>query len=474
MSDMINPPKLKSLLWEEDEPILYGTLPASPTFQPANNNAPFAPMPNTIAPALPQQAPAPGLSLLDSSTQWSATTGSVGDDERVSEQLNKLLAANSPYVQQARAGAAARANERGLLNSSLAAGAGEEAAIAQSLPIAQQDAATFNKQNLTNQTAQNAAGQFNADAGFKARQLGEQARQFDNDAQQKQQALIETARQFDTDAGLKARTLLEQQRQFDNDQLSKLSMFNRETASKEQMAQLDASTKTYLAKTEAEYKTLMQSSASAAQMYQTYQQEVTRILNSKDLDQPNKQHALDLLQSTLKDGMSLIGYVGNLDLAPLLNFAPGGGAGGAPAPLPSTNTAPGAAPAAGAPAQGGRYPVLATMYQQYLGREADAGGVAAWEQTIDAWFRQGMTGEQINARLTQEFQNSPEGQARGPNPAPYAPPAGQLPPANNPPAPAPAPIDPMRDPSRNPDPNRYSWNGSFWQEFASYGAGGGA
>ena len=58
----------------------------------------------------------------------------------VSGRLNTLLDAESPYIQRARTRAKQFANRRGLLSSSIAAGAGEAAAIDAALPIAQADA----------------------------------------------------------------------------------------------------------------------------------------------------------------------------------------------------------------------------------------------------------------------------------------------------------------------------------------------
>ena len=60
--------------------------------------------------------------------------------EGVSGHLDKLLSSESPYIRQARERASRAANARGLQSSSIAAGAGEEAAIAAGLPIAQGDA----------------------------------------------------------------------------------------------------------------------------------------------------------------------------------------------------------------------------------------------------------------------------------------------------------------------------------------------
>lgn len=71
---------------------------------------------------------------------------STGIDTRtdtVSGQMTGLLNRNSPYMQAATAGAMRTANNRGLLNSSIAAGEGQKAAIESSMPIAQQDAGFY-------------------------------------------------------------------------------------------------------------------------------------------------------------------------------------------------------------------------------------------------------------------------------------------------------------------------------------------
>ena len=62
------------------------------------------------------------------------------DDSSVVNQLTGLLSANNPYIKQARQQAAEAAASRGLRNSSMAVQAGQEAAISQALPLAQQDA----------------------------------------------------------------------------------------------------------------------------------------------------------------------------------------------------------------------------------------------------------------------------------------------------------------------------------------------
>ncbi len=69
-------------------------------------------------------------------------------DSSVSTQLNKVLGEDSPILQTARTRAAQSAEGKGLLNSSLAVQAGEQAVIESALPIAQQDAAQLNQSNL--------------------------------------------------------------------------------------------------------------------------------------------------------------------------------------------------------------------------------------------------------------------------------------------------------------------------------------
>lgn len=67
------------------------------------------------------------------------------DPERstVAGQLGTLLGSESPYIREARRRSAAAGEARGMLNTSMAAGAGELAAIQGGLPIAAQDASTY-------------------------------------------------------------------------------------------------------------------------------------------------------------------------------------------------------------------------------------------------------------------------------------------------------------------------------------------
>ena len=82
----------------------------------------------------PRSAPAPVR------REAASTVGQSGQLPGVSGRLNTLLDSDSPYLARARTRGKQYANRRGLLNSSIAAGASEASAIDAALPIAQGDA----------------------------------------------------------------------------------------------------------------------------------------------------------------------------------------------------------------------------------------------------------------------------------------------------------------------------------------------
>jgi hypothetical protein len=115
--------------------------------------------PPQVTPNLP--AP-PGVVVNNPPTQQASLTtptvvptsptplATVSDAETTRGQLNELLAAGSPYIEQARGGAIRYAASRGLQNSSIAAQAGEQAAISAALPIASETAAAHERRTLSN------------------------------------------------------------------------------------------------------------------------------------------------------------------------------------------------------------------------------------------------------------------------------------------------------------------------------------
>lgn len=103
-------------------------------------------------PSIPTNSQASGLQGSDGR----GYTRTVGPDQLVREQVNTLTESNNPYLANARRRGVEQANRRGLMNSSIAAGTGERAALEQALPIAMADAATHDRAQSENLQSMNA------------------------------------------------------------------------------------------------------------------------------------------------------------------------------------------------------------------------------------------------------------------------------------------------------------------------------
>lgn len=297
-----------------------GTLAANGTVAP---DATITPPASTTAPNTYNPA------QLGQQTQWA-----VGADQTVQGQLQNILADNSPIIQQARSQAQQQANSRGLLNTSLAATAGESAAIQNALPIAQADAQTFAKAAGYNADTSNTFTQKNADitntaAGFNAQQ-GQQAAQFNATAQNQNQ-------------------------QFNAAEQNKGQQFNAQQA--QQNAQFNAGqgNATTLANIEAGYKSLMQTNASASDLYKQAMTDLQAIQNNPEMGAAAKQLAVDAQLNVLHNSLQVIGAISNLNLGDLVNFAtPTDTTGTSTPPLAGGKlTLPAAPPARTTPPTGG-------------------------------------------------------------------------------------------------------------------------
>lgn len=147
--------------------------------------------------------------------QASATTGTFDESKGAAGRVASITDAGGPLMTAARTRAKARMAKSGMLNSSLAGQAGEQAVIETATPLAQTDAQLYAQQQIENQRAANQASLANASiraqTGMAGLQLGENSRQFG-------QNLMEQRRQFDSRLGLDTRQLDQQDRQF-NDNL---------------------------------------------------------------------------------------------------------------------------------------------------------------------------------------------------------------------------------------------------------------
>lgn len=249
-------------------------------------------------------------------TQWN-----VGNDQTVQGQVNGIIAENSPLMQQAETRAKQQMNERGLMNSSMAVGAGQAALYDAALPIAQQDASTHANAGQYNANATNTASQFkagaentvalaNQDATNRASEYGATAT---NALQQQSNAIRQQSAQSDADASNK----LAMQ---DLDNQFKVAITNADIASKTQLQQLSDATKMNLINVEADYKTLIQTSASAGDIYKGTIASVSQIIQDTNMDAASKTTAINGLFNRMGVAMNLIGSINGVDVTDLLDF----------------------------------------------------------------------------------------------------------------------------------------------------------
>lgn len=96
-------------------------------------------------------------------SQFQAATRTIDPAKQtVAGQVDSILASDSPLMQRARTMATQQMAQRGLVNSSMAVGAGQAAMVDRATPIAAQDANTYNQVASDNMAASNQAGMFNA------------------------------------------------------------------------------------------------------------------------------------------------------------------------------------------------------------------------------------------------------------------------------------------------------------------------
>lgn len=272
-----------------------------------------------------------------------ATTGSVGYDaatreidpakETVSGQLDSVLAKDSLLMQRARAGATQAANRRGLLNSSMAAGAGEAAAIDAALPIASADANIYGTASRDNQAYTNQARQFGAgESNITARQnaaamnqagqakLGAELEKgllgarTEAESRLQGERAAQEASLIGTRAG--AESTLQAERAAQEKELTALRG-QLETS----LQELRGGQAESLANIEAGYRQLIQASASATSFYSDIVKMIAAVMADVNTSTEQKQTAVDKMSSMLQSGLTVIGGIADLDLAGLLDFS---------------------------------------------------------------------------------------------------------------------------------------------------------
>lgn len=212
----------------------------------------------------------------------------VASNQTVQGQLKDIVAADSPLLQQAAARSRAAMNAKGLLNSSIAVGSGESAVIGAALPIAQQDAKTYETANINTVNAQNAAAAFKAGAentaALRGAELGTNVNLANADA-----------------ANIARREASAASNQILNTKLT--------TANQMAMAQLDAATKTNLTTMDNQYKQLLQTNQSAQSMFNQVVSNIANIAASSTMSAAAKDDATKSQLALLNEGLRTLAGV---------------------------------------------------------------------------------------------------------------------------------------------------------------------
>ncbi len=232
--------------------------------------------------------------------------------QTVAGQLTSLLSSGNPYLEAARSGAMETANSRGVLNSSMAAGAGEAAAINSALPVASADASTYNNAENFNKSADNTALQFGANTENQAGLIGTQT--------EAQKQIAQQAADIQTGQVLPAQTAAQKEL------TAATGEQQRQTLA--QSGQQDIATQTLrgeqatdLANIEAQYKTLIQASASAADVMKNASGAVGAIMADTTTTTEQKQAAVNTVSQLVRSSLAVSGSIADLDLTSLLNFS---------------------------------------------------------------------------------------------------------------------------------------------------------
>ncbi|MES2942931.1 MAG: hypothetical protein V4772_08685 [Pseudomonadota bacterium] len=331
--------------------VISANQPSQVTQQTAPSAA-SAPAPTGLI-NTPAAAVAAGPANTYTGAQTDAAKWDVAPNQTVQSQVQSIIDKNSPLMQQAETRALQKTNARGLLNSSIAVGAGQGAVLDAATPIATTDAQTYanaaqtntantQQANLANQNSTNTAGQFNAGANNAVNLQNSQLQtnvNLNNASEANKASQFEMANTADMNKFNAAQANDMAKTALLND--ADVAKFNASESNALKKLNIDAGTRLELANIEAGYKTLMQSSAGASDLYKQMLVNVTNISSNKDMDEAAKTQAINNQLAYLNAGLGVIGKMGNLDLGDLLEF------GGPEAPAPGTIPVPGTAPVTG-------------------------------------------------------------------------------------------------------------------------------
>lgn len=249
------------------------------TLQPGVAVAPTLP----AAPKLDEWWKQPGVpdtptGLIGQPATWTPTA-----DQTVQGQVKNIIADDSLLMQQAKGNAAQEMNARGLLNTSINTGAAQGAVLKAALPIASQDAQTYAR-----------AAEFNAGA----------TNALQGQSNQLRQQAATTNLQIEAD-----------QSKQNLDNLFKASMVNADAQTKAYLTQAEGDIKQNLINIEADYKTLIQTSATAGEIYKMAIASIAPIIADTNMTAASKTAAINGLFGRTEAMMNVIGSINGIDMS---------------------------------------------------------------------------------------------------------------------------------------------------------------
>lgn len=276
----------------------------------------------------------------------SVTPWNVSREQTVQGQAYDVIDKDSPLMQQARARALQQMNERGLVNSSFAVQAGQDAVMDRALQIATPDAATYANSAQFNANANNTNSMFNAGQSnqydLANRELAQKQSQFDTTTSQKDSQFNQTMAQADRQY---AENLKLQYKQLDTNKEISLASGQNSLAA----AGISASAQRDVASLNNDFRlATMNADKDAAKtssynnQYDKFITKITNITMDKDLSSEAKNNMINSEVKVMKGWATMNGIVG--DLSYLDDYATGSKSGGVnPASTAATTSTGGGA-----------------------------------------------------------------------------------------------------------------------------------
>ena len=237
--------------------------------------------------------------------------------DTVEGRIEGLIAKNSAPMQSAKTRAIQDMNRRGLVNTSMAVGAGQRALYDYALPIASQDAQTSFAAKGLNQAAINRAGEFTAGQ----RNIGEGIILQGGINERLQAARGDIDLKLQELRGDQTTALTSQQAEIEKDLLSQRAQIDLE------MQNLRGDQAMDLAGLEFKHKNILQTSTNASMMMAQSTATVGQILANPDLTGSQKDYLIAKESQLLDTRLNTLNSLSNVDVSGTVNFGGSGGGG---------------------------------------------------------------------------------------------------------------------------------------------------